>query len=162
MKFLLFFLFASMLVYAQPKTELTPKGFTPVLIGRPDTSNEKLIETTKSWADVYNKIKYDVYNVTESSVTVDGLKENAFFYRSRGETYKYTVLYSMEVRFGGKAISLQFSIKQIFADRTEIKSTITDYFTPDGTIKEGFEEVKTSIEETANKIMQSYSSALGR
>lgn len=162
MKSLLLFLLFSASVFAQTQTELTPTGFTPVTIARPETSNEKLIEITRSWADVYNKIKYDVYNVTVSSVTVDGFKENAFFYRNRGEVFKYSILYSLEIRFGEKSCSLQFSVKQIFADRTEIKSTITDYFTPEGTMKEGFENVKVSVEDTANKIIQSYLSALGR
>jgi len=159
---ILFLLFLCTAVWAQPKTELTPEGFTTVAFKRSDADSKKLIEISKAWADSYNKIKYDVYNVSDEGLTIDALRENAFFYKNRGEVFKYTVFYSLQVYFGTDQTKLMFSIKEIFADKTPIESNITDYFTPEGEMKEGFEDVKKSIEETANKIIKSYWSAISR
>ena len=155
-------LFTGLIGLAQPQTTLTPQGFTPVTFDRPQVAAERLIEASKSWSDAYNKISYDVYNVTPDGLSIDALRENAFFYRTRGEVFKYSILYALQVKFGEQECQVQFVVKEIYADKTRIASGITDYFAPDGTMKEGFEQVKPSIEDTANKIIQSYVRAVSR
>lgn len=147
---------------AQPRTTLTPQGFTPVVFARPDVAAERLIEASKAWSDAYNKISYDVYNVTQDGLSIDAMRENAFFYRNRGEVFKYSILYTLQVKFWEQECEAQFIVKEIYADKTRIASGITDYFAPNGTMKEGFEQVKPSIEDTANKIIQSYARAISR
>lgn len=142
--------------FAQENPELTPNGFAPIVIERPARTNEKLVDISKAWADSYIKNEHDVYDVTESSLSIDGLRENAFFYRSLGETFKYTVRYTLKVSFEEKTCILTFGIKDIYANRTLTKMTIADFFTPDGRLKEDYQEVKPSLEVTAGKIIRSY------
>ena len=159
---LLYFLFFSSLLFAQPKFELTPQGFNTVEIPRPNLVNEQLMENTRTWAGSYNKKKYDIFDVSENSVTIDAVKENAFYYRNVGETFYFKIVYSMKLTFGIENITADFSVKEIFQKKTLVQSKITDYFAPDGKLKEDFEEVKPSIEQTANNILNSYMSFIAQ
>jgi len=159
---LLYLLFFGTILAAQPKFELTPQGFAPVEIPRPQTVNEKLIEITRSWADSYNKREYDIYDVTENSMTVDAVRENAFYYRNVGETFYYKIVYSLKLTFGTNTITAAFSVKEIFQKKTPVQSTIADYYTSDGKLKEDFEDIKPSLEQTANGILYSYSTFIAR
>jgi len=154
---ILYLLFFGTSLAAQAKFELTPQGFAPVEIQRPEKVNEKLIEITRSWADSYNKKEYDIYDVTENSMTVDAVKENAFYYRNVGEIFYYKIVYSLKLNFGTNTIMTTFSVKEIFQKKTPVRGTIADYFTSDGKMKEDFEEIKPSLEQTANNILYSYS-----
>lgn len=154
---LLLFIFIGGAAFAQAKFELTSKGFEPVEIAKPYKTNEKIIEASKTWADSYNKLTHDVYDVTENSLSIDAMRENAFFYRSLGEIYSYRIKYTLQVTFEEKICKVNFIVKEIYAKKTLTKTSITDYFEPDGKLKEDFAEVKPSIERTANNILNSYS-----
>jgi hypothetical protein len=143
--------------FGQPSSELTVDGFTPVEIPRPNRTNEKLLEMTQAWADNYNrKNPYDVYDVTENSVRIDGFRDNAFFYRSLGESYYHRIKYTIKIDFLEKTCTLNFGVKEIYAKKTLLENSVTAYFNPDGTPKEDMDDVKPSLEATANKILRSY------
>lgn len=152
----LFFLFLAASAIAQPKLELTPQGFLPIEITRPNKTNEKLVELSQSWAAQYNKEGYDVYDATENSLSIDGVRENAFFYRNVGEAFYHKITYTLKITFGEKTCTMAFSVKEIYARKILLETTIADYFTPDGKLKEDMDEVKPSLESTANKIIKSY------
>lgn len=142
---------------AQPALELTPQGFSPITIESPNKPPEKLIEAAAAWAPYYNKKGYDVYDVTANSLSIDARKDNAYFYRNLGERYDYNIRYSLKVVFNAdKTYTLSFSVKDIFAKEVLVQTTISDFFTPEGKLKEDFLEVKPSLENTANKIIKSF------
>ncbi len=151
---LLFFSIAP--VFSQPAFVLTSAGFDPVEIARPNKTDEKLIEASKNWADYYIKQEHDVYNVTENSLSIDAMRDNAFFYRNLGELYTFRIKYTLQVSFGENTCRIKFIVKEIYAKKTLMKTTIADFFLSDGTLKEDFEEVKPSLEKTANKVLNSY------
>ena len=154
--FLLFF--SITFATAQQKPELTPQGFAPIEFQTPNKPPQKLIEAAKAWAAYYNKRGYDVYDVTENSLSIDALKEYAYFYRNLGERYDYNIVYTLKVVFGeDKTYALTFLVKEIYAKQALTKTTVADFFTPDGKLKEDFEEVKPSLENTVEKIVNSFS-----
>lgn len=150
--------FYSVIGLAQPKMEMTPKGFPAVEITTPNKPNEKLIEAAKAWAATFNKNGYDVYDVTRNSLKIDGLRRNAYFYRHLGETFTYNIKYTLEVIFrSDRTYSLVFSMKEAYAKEALVKTTISDFYLPDGKLKEDFTDVKPSLESTADKIVKSFS-----
>lgn len=160
MKFTLniFLFFCTALAFAQSGFEMTSRGFAPIVLTKPNKPNENLIEASKSWAAFYNKQGYDVYDVTESALKIDGLKKNAYLFRNLGETFSYDITYTLSVVFNAdKTYKLQFSVKQIYLKGTPVKTTIPDFFTSDGNLKEDFSDVKPTLEDTANKIAISFS-----
>ena len=152
----LFLILFNSVCFAQDKFELTPTGLNPVEISRPSKTNEQLIETARAWADSYNRREYDIYDVTENSISIDGMKDNAFYYRNVGETYSFRIKYGLKLTFGTNSITMTYFVKEIYQKKTLIKSTIADYFTSDGELKEDFEDVKPSLEQTANNLLKSY------
>ena len=155
-------LFASIL-WAQPKVEMTPRGFDPIELPTPNIKLEKLIQNSKAWAAFYNKNGYDVYNVTENSLAIDGLIENAYFYRNLGETYSYNIKYTLTIVFkDNKKYTATFAVKEIYAKDVLVKTTIADFFTPVGNLKEDFKDVKPSLERTASKLIKSYADFIAR
>lgn len=147
------------MIWSQPKLKMTPNGFAPVELPTPNFINEKLIEKSKSWAAYYNKNGFDVFNVTENSLTISALNENAYFYRNIGVTYSYNIRYNMTIVFkDNNTYSLTFEVKEIYAKEVLVQTTIADFFTPDGKLKEDYKEVKPSLEKTVNRIVKSYSS----
>jgi hypothetical protein len=158
--FLMFF--STSAIFSQEKLVLTPNGFAPVEFQKPNNTNEKLIEAAKAWADSYNRGEHDVYDVTENSLNIDALRENAFFYRNVGETYNYRIRYTLNVEFVEQLCRITFTVKDIYARRTLTKMTVGDFFAPDGRLKEDYEEVKPSLEHTANTIVNSFISFISR
>lgn len=152
----LILLCSSFLLSAQPIMEMTPNGFPSVVFKTPDRPKEKLIEAVKAWAPFYNKKGYDVFDVTENSISVDGFKEYAYFYRNLGERYDNNIKYNLKITFNDdKTYTVVFSVKEVYAKQTLTKTTIADFYTPEGKIKEGFDDVKPSLEATANRIVKS-------
>lgn len=147
---------------AQQKLEMTPQGFAPVEIPRPQRTNEKLIELSRDWAANYNRREHDVYDVTASSMKIDAVRQNAFYYRNRGETYHSNIRYTLAVDFGENNLTITFSVKDIFVRQTLIEKTIADFFASDGRLKSEFLEVKPSLEETVNEIVGSYTTFIQR
>jgi len=142
---------------AQIEMVMTPQGFTPMEFATPDKPSDKLIQSAKSWAAYYNKKGYDTYDITENSLSIDGFKENAYFYRNLGETYDYHIRYKLKIVFGNdKKYALTFAVKEVYAKDVLIRTTISDFFTPSGNLKEDFKEVKPSLENTAENIVNSF------
>lgn len=160
---ILILFFSTLFITAQPKMEMTPNGFAPVEFKTPNKPTEKLIEAIKAWAPFYNKRGYDVYEVTENSISVDAMRENAYFYRHLGERYDYNIKYCVKITFNeNKTYTVAFSVKEVYAKHALTQTTIADFYTPDGKRKEGFDDVKPSLENTANKIVKSVTDFIAR
>lgn len=158
-------LFVSTVLSAQITVELTPAGFEPVSVERPERPLEKLIEITKAWPVSYNRNSdygYDVYNVTENSLSIDAYRENAFYYRNRGEVYQHRIRYTIDVEFAAEVYTLKFSIKEIYYGNTLTKLSVANFFAPDGRLKEDYEEVKPSLEYSANQMLNSLAQYINR
>lgn len=152
----IFYAFYCCSAFAQEPLELTASGFPTLTIAKPNIPLENLIEASKSWALSYNKNGADVYEVTLNSLKIDALRKSAFAYYSLGERYNFDVRYTLAVEFRDANYTLKLIVKEIYTDDKPIKSTIADYFTPEGKIKEGFEEIKPSLEITVNKLISSF------
>lgn len=150
-------LFVSFAWAQEPLLEMTPKGFAPIEFQTPNKKNEKLMEAVKAWAPYYNKKGYDLYEVTSNSASIDGFKEYAYFYYNLGERYDCNIVYTLKIVFNAnKTYTLQFLVKEIYAKETLTKTTVADFFTPDGKLKQDFADVKPSLEKTANRIIKSF------
>jgi len=158
----IFFCFYCFLAFSQEPIELMPNGFPIVTIVKPNIPLENLIEASRSWALFYNKNGADVYEVTSNTLKIDALRKGAFAYYSLGERFTFDVKYTLAVEFGEANYTLKLTVKEIYTDDKLIESTLPDYFTPDGKLKEGFEEIKPSIENTVNKLIASFATYIKR
>lgn len=52
--------------------------------------------------------------------------------------------------------TLTFIVKEIYIDNVLLKTTVADFFTSEGKLKEDYKDVKPSLESTANRIIKSY------
>lgn len=164
-KMLLLFVLLANAAFAQINAELTPGGFRPMTFDRPTKSDEKLIEAVKNWAIYYNRnsdYSYDVYDVTATSASVDGFRNNALFYRNRGEIYRHRIRYTLHVDLAQDTYTVTFSVKEIYSNNTLTELTVSDFFAPDGRLKEDYEEVKPSLQKTAENVIRSFVSYLER
>ncbi|MDV6168013.1 hypothetical protein R1T16_06225 [Flavobacterium sp. DG1-102-2] len=146
-------------VQAQPNLELTSRGFEPVEAEVPSTPNEKLITTSENWAREFNRRQkgVDITGVTANSMSISAFKKNAFFIRSKGEMYEYTIHYTIKLKFNVSSYTLQFNVNDIYTDADKlVKYKLPDYFTSDGSLKEGYSELKPSLERTVNEIVTSH------
>ena len=142
---------------AQSKLEMSLQGFLPLEVQTPDKPLDKLLEVSKSWAYFYNKNGYDVYDVTANSLTIDALNENAFYYYNVGVKYNHDIKYSLKIVFEqDKKYSLTITIKEIYAENVLIKTTVADFYTAEGKLKDDFRDAQPSLENTVNKIVKSY------
>lgn len=165
-KFCLFVLLVHALGHAQPpRLELEPRGFAPVEVQIPLTANEKLIEVTKAWAGEYNNRRsvgnrrggHDITDVTANALTVHAYKRNAFFYRERGQAFNHSIDYSLKFNFYETYYTVEFTVDNIYIDNDKlIESGITDYFNSEGKLKEGYDELETSLEANVNEIVLSH------
>lgn len=162
LKITLFFWMAAS--FAQTKLEMTPKGFATIEIETANRPINKLMELSKEWAPYYNNTKsFDVFNVTENSLTIEALYENAYYYRNLGVKHNYDIKYNLKIEFKeNQKYTLTFIVKEIYADAVQIKTTIPDFFTPEGKLKEDFKDVKPSLENTVNNIINSYINFIAR
>ncbi|MFT3794023.1 hypothetical protein [Flavobacterium sp.] len=143
--------------WAQPQLEMTPRGFAPIELPSPNKPNEKLMEAVEAWVPYYNKKGHDIYDLTTSSASIDAFKEYAYFYYNTGDRYDCNIVYTLKVVFNpNKTYTLTFSVKEIYAKQTLTKTTVADFFTPDGKLKDDFADVKPSLEKTANRIVKSF------
>lgn len=152
------FFFTAFISNSQIKLELTPRGFepNPIVGSLPPMTNEKFIEGTQLWIQEFSRDDADITDVTENSLTIDAFRDNAFFYRNLGETFYHKVKYRIKIAKEGNRYTLSFQVTEIHLNKIILKSTITDYFTSEGKIKEGFGDVKPSIEKTVGIILNSY------
>ncbi|NBL66030.1 hypothetical protein GV828_12550 [Flavobacterium sp. NST-5] len=150
--------FWSVSIAAQTTVSLTPTGFSPnpVTENIPLMSNEKFMDITRLWIEEFTRGTGTVSELTTNSLTLDAYRDNAFYITNLGETFYYKVRYQLKIAKEGNTYSATFNVTQIQNTRSVLESSITNYFLPDGTMKEGFEEVKPSMEKTANIILGSY------
>ena len=147
---------------AQPKLEMSPQGFLPLKVQTPDKPLDKLLEVSKSWASYYNKNGYDVFDVTANTLTIDAINENAFYYYNVGVKYNHDIKYSLKIVFEQeKKYSLTITIKEIYAENVLTKTTVADFFTAEGKLKNDFRDAKPSLENTVNKIVKSFINFIG-
>lgn len=161
LKQLLFiFLFTTCFVMAQPPDmELKPNGFDPVTISIPEIRPERLIEASKIWAAEFNRRQksYDITEVTSNSLTITAFKKNAFFYRNLGERFQYTIRYNIKLAFSATSYTFQFTVLDIYADDDKLVSyKIPDYFLSSGKLKEGYTDLKPSLEKTVTAMVTSH------
>lgn len=136
---------------------MTPDGFLPLNYKTPAKPLEKLIELSKAWAGFYNKDGYDVTEVTENSLTVTALKLTACYYYNLGVRYDYNVRYTLKINFKkDQTFTILFTPMEFYANEVLTKTKISDFFTPDGKLKNDFKDVKPSLEITGEKIVKSY------
>lgn len=155
--------FFSSIVFSQINVEMTPSGFATIKIDRPPKTLEKLIEKSQSWAHYYNRnnrYSFDVYDVTETALSIDASKENAFYYRNRGVAYQQRIKYKLRVEFSDSFYTLTFSIKEIYSGNNITELSVSDFYASDGRLKEDYEEVKPSLEFTANAIINDFATFL--
>ena len=146
-----------------PAMQVSQSGYAPIDVNIPSTSNDKLIELTKQWALERERTSpdrgkgSDITGVTANSITVSGYKRNAFLYRNLGETFEHRIDYAMKIIFKENSYNLTFTVTQIYTDSdVPVKSNIADYFTSDGTLKEGYTEFDKSLNRTVNDMVQSH------
>ena len=94
----------------------------PVASETPKKQLDQLIQLSKSWAPYYTKNSYDVFEVTENSLTIETLKENAFYY------YNIGVRYNCDIKF-----LTSFSSKDYAVDTTtdlilDLLGALTSYY----------------------------------
>lgn len=148
---------------AQTKVEMTPKGFPIIEMQMPNKLIPKLIEQSKEWPPYFTKNVFDVFDVTENSLTIEALYENAYYYRNLGVKHNYDIKYTLKIEFNeNQKYTLLFTVKEIYADGVLMRSTVPDFFTSEGKLKEGFKDVKPSLENTVNKIIKSYANFIGQ
>lgn len=143
---------------AQPKLELQQGTFSPTEAAIPTVSAEKLIELTKNWASEFNRREggFDITDVTANTITISAFRDNAFFYRNRGEAFDHKIRYDMQLTFSSGVYRVNFAVREIYYNDKLIASTLPDYYNSQGNLKEGYEDVKPSIEATVNNIIRSH------
>ena len=159
-KVLFILLLIGAMAAAQPKLmQLQPYGFEPIEVAIPATPNEKLVEVTNSWAQEYNRREdgADITEVTANSITISAFKKNGFFYRNRGEAFEHRIRYTMKFTFYENGYNLVFTVNDIYVDNNVLlEYKLPDYFNSEGKLKEGYENIKPSLENTVNAIVQSH------
>jgi len=136
---------------------MTPAGFAPIAFPIPNKQPEKLIEASKLWAATYNKDGFDVTEVTENSLTVTALKKYACFYWNLGVRYDYHIRYTLKITFNkDQTGQLVFSANEFYAKDVLTKTTVPNFFTPEGKLKDDFKDVKPSLEATVDRMIKSY------
>ncbi len=148
---------------AQTKLEMTPKGFEPLTMEMPNILMTKLIDQSKAWAPYYNKNGVDVFDVTENSLSIEALIENAYYNYNLGVKYNYDIKYILKIVFGdNQKYTITFIVKDIYIDSVPLKSALADFFTPEGKLKSDYKDVKPSLENTVNNLIKSYTSFIAQ
>ena len=155
--YLFIFLFTAILSQAQSKSELLPNGtFPPVQENIKPMTSEKFIDGTNLWIGEFARGEYDITEVTENSLTIDAFRDNAFIYTNRGESFPHKVKYQLKISKNGNTYSANFRVTEIHTKKVILESSMADYFTSEGKLKEGFEEVKPTMDRTVNIILGSF------
>ncbi len=142
-----------------PQLELTKSGFKPLTYDIPAIESQKFIALSKEWVGKLklNNQNFDISNISSGQLTISGYKNNAFYYRNRGETFQHRVKLVMKIDFSTSYYTLSLTIPEIYADYNSlIDYTIPDYFTSDGKLKDGYDGLKESLEKSMNDIALNY------
>lgn len=150
-------LFTLTFSFGQSKSELLPNGTFPSVEEtiKPMT-NEKFLDGTRLWIGEFSRGEYDITEVTENSLTIDAFRDNAFLYTNHGESFLYKIKYQLKIAKKGNKYSADFKVTEIHTKKTILESTMSQYFTSEGKLKEGFEKVKPSMDRTVNIILGSF------
>ena len=160
----LLLIFCASPAFAQINLELTPQGFPSFTIARPKVPDDKLIESVRNWVAAYNEKNqygYDITDVSPAGMTIDAYKSNAFYYNNRGEIYQHRIRYTMRLEFG-ETVKIQFSVKEIYAQKNLLTLRTADFFLPDGRLKDDYRDAKPSLEKTANNILNNFAEFMSR
>lgn len=151
-------IFSAFSTYAQIKVEVTPNGINPNQIQEtiPPMTDERFIELSQMWIAEFSRGESNITEITANSLTIDAMRDNAFLYRNKGETFLHNIKYQLKISKNGDTYTSSIKILEIYARKVLLESTIADYFLPNGNLKEGFEEVKPSLERSLNIILNSY------
>jgi hypothetical protein len=123
----------------------------------PNRPLDQLLEASKNWAPYFNKKTYDISDVTENSLTIQSRVENGYYYYNVGVKYNCDIVYTMKIVFReDRKYSLTIAVKEIYAENVLTKTTVADFFTAEGKLKDDFRDAKPSLENTINKIVKSY------
>lgn len=142
-----------------PVLELTPQGFEPVSYTLTRIDGSKFVDLSRAWVTEQKRKNelFDISNVGSNTLTISGIENNAFFYRSRGETFQHKAKLVMKVDFTTTGYTLTLTVPEIYAEGdTPTQYKLPDYFDSNGNIKEGYDGLKTSIEATVNDIALNY------
>ena len=145
--------------FAQINLELTPQGFAPIEIPRPDVPVDKLEDRIRSWVMAFNEkneFGYDVYEVSDRGMKIDAHRMNAFYYRNRGEVYQHRIKYNLKIDYLQTTLRVKFTVLEVYAGKNRLELRISDMFNPtNGKLKDDYLDAKPSLEKTAGKILQS-------
>lgn len=142
---------------AQTDVELTPQGFATLELKTPNKPVDKLIQSSKSWAAYFNKKGYDVSEVTENSIIIQAKILNAYYTYNVGVKYNYDIEYLLKIEFQStKTYTVSISVKEIYTENIALKTTVANFFTSDGKVKNDFKDAKPSLENSINKVLKSY------
>jgi hypothetical protein len=142
-----------------PQLALSSRGFEPVTVTIPAVTPEKFVELSKAWVTTLKRrnLEYDISNISNSSLTISGIKANAFFYRDRGETHQHKAKLVMKIDFTQTSYTLTLTVPEIYADNNVLlKYTLPNYFNEEGNLKEGYDGLQKSLETTVNDIALNY------
>lgn len=152
-------LLCTAVVPAQPPAmELQPNGFPVITVPLPETLPEKLIDLTQRWAHGFNLKEegFDATNITSNTITITANKKNAFFYRDRGQAFDHEIRYEMHFTFNKDNYTLKFNITDIYLRDRRLESGISDFFTSDGKLKDGYDGLERSLEASVNNIVRDH------
>ncbi|AWG26458.1 DUF4468 domain-containing protein [Flavobacterium kingsejongi] len=155
-KILLLFFFYAFTAAAQQKMVLTAKGFEPLKVEVPQNSAFQIFTNSKDWMRGYYQTETEFQEIEGQQLTIDAFKNNAFFFRSLGETYYYKIKYNLKIEFVDGLYTFYFRVDEIYTINTLTKTQIADYFLSNGNIKDDYADVKSSLEYTVNAIARSH------
>ena len=91
-----------------PKFELTKNGVQPIFITIDSLNARKLNKKTVNWINDYYKNPDEVNKIELESdrIHINGLKKNAWMYKSKDTTIHYDVEYFLHLNFEDNAISM--------------------------------------------------------
>ncbi|KOS06246.1 hypothetical protein AM493_09540 [Flavobacterium akiainvivens] len=145
---------------AQPaEAQVSNRGIEPFETAMPAMLPERFIDITKAWAQAFTRKDggYTASDVTANSITISAFKKNAFRYQNTGETVENKIRYSLVISFTQSSYTLKFVVSDIYGDNDVLLTyKLPNYYKPDGTLKEGYDGLETSLKATINEIVQSH------
>lgn len=153
----LILIFTAILSFGQSKSELLSNGtFPPVEETIKPMTDEKFLDATKIWIAEFSRNEYDITELTANSLTIDAFRDNAFVYSNRGEKFTHKIKYQLKIAKTGNKYSASFKVTEIHTKKTMLEYNMANYFTSEGKLKEGFEDVKPTMDRTVNIILRSF------
>jgi len=150
--------------WAQPQKAQVSQGVVePFSSTMPEMKPERFIDITKAWAHAYTSAGggYDANDITGNTITISAFKRNAFSYQNTGETVENKIRYSLVISFTANSYTLKFVVSDIYGENDVLlKYKLPDYYKSDGTLKDGYDGLETSLRATIDDVVQSHYSYL--